>query len=112
MQNVIIENLDYQRIIEKYDTPETLFYVDPPYPHESRSSGKYKHEFTDDDHRELAAILKGMQGKWLLSGYDCPLYDELYAGFNTARKTATDMAAQQKTEVLWMNYETAQQELF
>lgn len=112
LQSVIVENLDYQRIIEKYDTPETLFYVDPPYPKESRSGGNYKHEFTTEDHRNLVDVLHKTEGKWILSGYHCELYDELYAGLRTETKTTIDMCLQQKTEVLWMNYEPTQGTLF
>ena len=56
-----ITNFDYTDCIDKIDFPKAFFYCDPPYPVESRggkSKGKdYKFDFTDDDHRQLAARL-------------------------------------------------------
>jgi DNA adenine methylase len=64
------------------DEPATLFYLDPPNPRLSRAKGAtdvYAYEMGDDDHRELAATVHSIEGKALISGYPCALYDELYA---------------------------------
>src|SRR5256885_11775010 len=76
---VQIENDTAVKVIERYDSEETLFYCDPPYPHESRGDAKaYGYEMTDDEHRALAAVLHHVDGKVALSGYRCTLMDELY----------------------------------
>ncbi len=71
-----IYNTDYKDIINKYDSPETLFYVDPTY------NGKEKyyinHEFGTDSHKELAEMLNNIQGRFLLSYYDFDGLRELY----------------------------------
>ena len=66
-------------VILRYDSPDTLFYCDPPYPHESRGDNKaYAYEMSDDDHRELAKVLNSVQGKVALSCYRCNIIEELY----------------------------------
>src|SRR5918912_274350 len=76
---VQIENAPALEVIERYDNPETLFYCDPPYPHDSRGdSNAYANEMTDAQHRELAAALRKVKGKVAVSGYHCELMDALY----------------------------------
>jgi DNA adenine methylase len=74
---VQIEHDDAFRVIPRYDTPETLFFIDPPYVHDSRGKrwgmSAYLHEMSDDEHTRLADILHHVQGKVLLSGYACEL---------------------------------------
>jgi DNA adenine methylase len=77
LMRVQIEQKDFREILRDYDTPETLFYCDPPYVPEARKSGKYLHELTEDDHRELVEISLGLQGKVILSGYAHPIYEAL-----------------------------------
>ncbi|GIV52312.1 MAG: hypothetical protein KatS3mg038_2833 [Candidatus Kapaibacterium sp.] len=74
MQRVQIEQLDWRDIIDAYDTSDTLFYCDPPYPHSTRSEVRYAHELTDDDHRELIDRLVRIQGMALLSSYPNEIY--------------------------------------
>src|SRR5213594_1949261 len=50
---VQIENRPAREVIELYDSPSTLFYCDPPYPHESRGDCKaYRFEMCDEDHQK------------------------------------------------------------
>ena len=77
LRRVQIENLDWRVVIDRYDTQDTLFYVDPPYIAATRKSGKYAHEMTDDDHRDLVEKLLVTSGSWVLSGYASELYRPL-----------------------------------
>ncbi|MDZ8259940.1 DNA adenine methylase [Nostoc sp. ChiQUE01b] len=107
---VQIENDPAIDIIQRYDSPETLFYCDPPYPHDSRGDSKaYAHEMTDDDHRSLARVLQAVQGKVALSGYDCPLMQELYGDWNCIKAPLKHCHSikQLRQEVLWVNYDLA-----
>lgn len=104
---VQIENGPAIEVIERYDSPDTLFYCDPPYPHESRGDGNaYGYEMTDDGHRELAAVLHRIEGKAALSGYRCDLLDELYGDWNRFEATEKNCHSvkQLRREVLWTNY--------
>jgi len=76
---VQIECLSFEDIFRKYDTSETFFYCDPPYPFTGERGKRvvYKNEMTDDDHKRLVDILLNIKGKVMLSGYDTPLYKPL-----------------------------------
>ncbi len=103
---VQVENRDAFEIIKRYDTPTTLFYVDPPYVIETRSDKNtvhYAHEMNHEDHRRLASLLNEIKGMVVLSGYDHPLYGELYEGWRTVRKTSTTNGGGESTEVLWLS---------
>ena len=54
LQRVQIENVPAIEAIRRYDSPDTLFYCDPPYPHQARGDSKaYRFEMTDAEHEEL-----------------------------------------------------------
>lgn len=104
---VQIENRPAIEIIALYDDVDTLFYCDPPYPHESRGDAKaYRFEMTEDEHRDLATVLRSVRGKVAVSGYRCPLMDELYAGWRCVEAPAKNCHSVKKPrrESLWMNY--------
>lgn len=104
---VQIENAPALEVIERYDSPETLYYCDPPYVHETRGDTKaYAHEMTDSDHRALAMVLHQVQGKVALSGYHGPLYDELYGNWWRVEvdPKLCHSVKQERIEVLWLNY--------
>lgn len=75
--NAQIDHDDALTVITRYDTPDTFFYIDPPYVASKRSSGQYKHEVDDDHHRALVALLLTIQGKALVSCYYSELYQPL-----------------------------------
>src|SRR5262249_36852550 len=76
---VQIEHDSAINVINRYDSEETLFYCDPPYPHGSRTDkNAYAYEMTDEQHEQLADILLNVKGKVALSGYHCDLLDTLY----------------------------------
>ncbi len=104
---VQIENGPAMEIIKRYDSPETLFYCDPPYPHDSRGDSKaYGYELSDDEHRALAVTLHAVQGMVAISGYRSPLMDELYGDWypiEAPAKTAHSIKTPRR-EVLWINY--------
>jgi len=105
---VQIENAPALEVINRYDSSETLFYCDPPYPHTSRGDSKaYAHEMSDEDHRRLAKTLRGVKAKVALSGYRCALMDELYGDWNRveAPPKMCHSVKTARTEVLWMNYD-------
>jgi DNA adenine methylase len=109
LRGVTIENLDFRKLIPRFDNPDTLFYVDPPYPLSPRSGGGkgYVHEMSDQDHRQLAWILKSIKGKAIVSGYPCKLYHELYSGWRCDEKKTTangQVGAVPRIEFLWMNF--------
>jgi DNA adenine methylase len=94
-------------VIKRYDSTETLFYCDPPYPHDSRGDKRaYAYEMTDAEHAKLAEVLHNVKGKVALSGYHGTLMDELYKDwhFIDAKEKVIHTTKTLRTEVLWMNY--------
>jgi len=69
LRRVQIEQADWRVILERYDTDETLFYVDPPYVSSTRSAEKYEHEINEEDHEDLVNCLLTIDGMAILSGY-------------------------------------------
>jgi DNA adenine methylase len=104
---VQIENRPALEVIRLYDDRHTLFYCDPPYPHESRGDRKaYGFEFTNAEHRQLAANLSRVHASVAVSGYRCDLMDELYRSWRCieapAKKCHSVKTA--RKEALWLNY--------
>jgi len=106
-----VENMDFEDVIKKYDSPESYFYVDPPY---WKTENYYSnHDFDRDDHERLANTLKDIKGKFSLSYYDFPLLSEWFPKnqFNWEMKQFAKAAAAKKgekqnmgEELLIMNY--------
>jgi DNA adenine methylase len=106
-----IEQRDAGEIIARYDTTETLFYVDPPYVLATRSSladGRgsthgYRYELTDDDHMALLRRLSELRGMVALSAYPSPLYEAALRGWRRVEREAMADGGRARTEVLWLN---------
>ena len=75
LDRVSIECLDWPRCLEVYDSPQTLFYLDPPY-----TAGKCGQYFlwTLDDIALLHSALADIKGTWLLSINDTPEIRRLF----------------------------------
>lgn len=128
LSRVMIEHDDWRAIFDRYDTPQTCFYCDPPYVPDTRRSGEYRHELSLEDHEELVARLLSIQGMALLSGYEHPVYAPLEArGWRVIRKDvachavgktrrtgiagdgASWSTGQRRTECLWISPGATQQ---
>jgi DNA adenine methylase len=69
---------DYRVLLTKYNKPNFLVYLDPPYI--DNEYGSYSQE--DIDHKELADILRNARFKWLMSHWEHERIRELYKGYN------------------------------
>jgi DNA adenine methylase len=108
-----VENMDFEDVIKKYDSPKTYFYVDPPYYVVGEGSYYSNHDFGREDHERLTNVLKQIQGKFSLSYYDFPLLSEWFPKdqYSWERKEFAKAAAAKKgtkqnmgEELLIMNY--------
>lgn len=79
---VTIENLDWQAFIKRYDRPETLFYLDPPYFGSENDYGAAV--FNRSDFAKMARVLAGIKGRFILSLNDRPEVREVFAEFRFA----------------------------
>ena len=80
LAGVVIERLPYQRFIDRYDRPETLFYLDPPYWDCENDYGKGV--FSKDDFTHLAKQLATIKGHFIMSLNDTPETRNIFSGFN------------------------------
>lgn len=116
LRGVVIENRDALDVMRHHDCDEAVHYVDPPYVHSTRHmrerSKAYKHEMTDQQHRELAEVLASLRGAVVVSGYRCPLYDEIFEGWQRVDAAAHADGARDRVESLWMSRGCPQAGLF
>lgn len=78
LNNTYVENLYFEKIIDKYDRKESLFFCDPPY----FETAGYDYEFTEDDHILLRDKLSNIKGKFILTINDHEKVREWYKYFN------------------------------
>lgn len=115
LKRVVILCHDALSVIKSQDGQNTMFYLDPPYLHSTRS-GKlankdYEFEMTEEDHARLLRSLTEVEGHFILSGYRSDLYDS-FASVNAWRrvdieidnKASSAKTKEKKIECLWMNY--------
>lgn len=114
LSRVQIHHRDALEIIRKYDNPETLFYLDPPYMHSTRSPNArdiYGCEMTNEDHIKLLEMILSIKGKFILSGYPSDTYN-FWANDNAIRHVDKTMSLHssssknknKRTERLWFNF--------
>lgn len=120
LKTVQISCRDALKVIPERDTPDTLFYLDPPYP------GSYQGHYTGYSHKdlfELLQLLSTIQGKFILSNYWCQTlkyhiyrhgwnFKELEVTIKTSNIGVTDPEkSRNRTEILVYNFEL-QKDLF
>ena len=106
-QRVQIENAPALEVIARYDTDQTLFYLDPPYVHSARGDAAvYCHEMPDAEHEELANMLHMIRGRAVISGYRTDLYDGLFKDWNRvdAPERLCHSTRTPRQESAWLNF--------
>ena len=105
--------MDFQDVIEKYDSPTSYFYTDPPYYIVGEGTYYSNHDFDRKDHERLANVLNNVQGKFSLSYYDFPQLHQWFPEdrFRWEKKEFVKAAAAKKgvkqnigEELLILNY--------
>lgn len=86
LAGVVIEQLPYQDVIRRYDGPDVLFYLDPPY---VGCEDDYGDGFKPEDFERLAEQLSGISGRFVLSINDTPLAREVFSRFQLAEVQTT-----------------------
>lgn len=105
---VDIECNDALKVIKSRDTPESFFYVDPPY--FNSDMGHYK-GYTETDFRNLLELLSKIKGKFLLSSYPSDVLNQFtkknrWHTFSKEQKISVTRGHRDKlkTEVFTANY--------
>ena len=78
LQNVVIENKDFEPLIKTTDRIDSFFYLDPPY---VSTEDHYAVDFPASDHIRLYNAVSNIQGKFLMSYNDCDFIKDLYKDF-------------------------------
>jgi DNA adenine methylase len=108
MSAVYISSTDALKCIKQWDSPQTFFYCDPPYP--GTNQGHYG-GYTDEDFFWLCHTLDSIKGSFILSNYDHPFAPPHWERYEIStsmsidqRRTRTD---RKRTEILWRKLSTA-----
>lgn len=96
LAGVVIEQLDFAAFLRRYDRPDALFYLDPPYAGAEHYYGRDL--FGPADFERLAAALQTLRGRWLLSINDTPALRRLF-DWATIEEIDTTWAIGQKGHV-------------
>lgn len=106
LARVFIENKPYDQVIQRFDKPGTLFYVDPPYWDCESDYGEGL--FSREDFGRLAGLLDGLKGRFILSLNDTPGVRETFANFHIeavkTRYSISGAKKQEAAEVLISNF--------
>ena len=113
LEGVTILNSDFRHVLRLYDSPKTLFYLDPPYPtFEQRSVlwSYLKDQSSLLDPEDVLKAVQPLEGKWVLSYADTPKIRRLFqdyfvrdvtTGYTIGRGRKNDWATK---ELLIRNY--------
>ena len=80
LEGVIVERMPWETFVRRYDTPDTLFYLDPPY---YGCEGDYGPGLFGREQFEIMAhVLGGLRGRFILSLNDRPQVRDIFARFS------------------------------
>lgn len=111
LRTVVLEDIDYKKAIELYDSKDTFFYCDPPYTPGSRvSKGNYVHEMPQAEHVRFLQLMKKIKGQFAISMYDDELYNKELSDFRVdslthvsgVQNSKSIVGRANRTEKLWL----------
>lgn len=82
-RGVVLENLDWREVLRHYDSPMTVFYLDPPY--YKADWGKYEFSMSPQDHEEMLNLVFKLDACVCVSSYP----NELYSKYPWTKRTVT-----------------------
>ena len=100
---------DAREVIEAHADENVLIYADPPYPASTRKGAGhlYRHEMDDGEHKRLLEALRGHPGPVLLSGFQCPLYEEILWDWKQILLRGYAQSHEKTSEAVYLNPEAA-----
>lgn len=76
--HVTIENLSWEKCLALYDSPDALFFLDPPY---LDAGGTAYDGWSEHELARFCAAVKALQGRWIVTFQDCPQIRAQLAGY-------------------------------
>lgn len=108
LRGVVIENTDSLDLIDRWDKPDTVMYLDPPYVGETRTARNYTVENAGIEfHEQLVHLITDSNARIVLSCYDHPVYDSLkhWRKSDSVRQTGgSSVGSRYATETIWTNF--------
>jgi DNA adenine methylase len=108
LRKLTVENLDCVEVIQKYDTPDTFFYIDPPY---YLKEHYYTQAFGAERHKQLAECLNNIQGQFALSYYDFTELNDWFPSdrfsrttYSISKQNSSNANKKRGTELVIRNY--------
>ena len=77
LRRVTIEECSFEKVVERYDSKDTFFYLDPPY----YNIFFYKHNFIQEDFDRMSEVLAGIKGRFIMSLNDCEEVRKMFARY-------------------------------
>lgn len=108
---VLLECRPALEVISRFDSPDSVFYLDPPYPREARKCfNDYLHEMSNEDHIALLDLACSLEGKVAISSYRNKLYDSRLSDWWMYEDKEKELAGARgmRQEILWTNYDPAE----
>ena len=105
LRGVQIENRPAVEVIQRFNFPNVLIYLDPPYVLGTRHGKQYRCEMNDEEHEQLLEVIKKHKGPVLISGYNSELYNAELKDWYRKETTCYAQTSSKRREVLWMNFE-------
>lgn len=105
-KNVTIERDDAIAVCKRFDSLDTLHYLDPPYAHSSSErtvTTGYASEFNELQHRDFIDRARKLKGYVIISGYKSALYTDLLGDWERKESIELDDMLNEKTECLWLS---------
>ena len=109
LRGVQIECMPAVELIQRFNYPNVLVCLDPPYVLSTRYGRQYRYEMDDKGHNELLDVVLAHKGPVIISGYESKLYNDRLQGWHKEEATCYSQTCSKKREVLWMNFEPEQQ---
>lgn len=105
LREVQIECRPATDILQSFNFPNVLLYLDPPYPTTTRHPYMYEHEMSIQEHEELLHAVLQHKGSVILSSYKNDLYDNALSGWHTEKSNVYNRNHEKKEEMIYMNFE-------
>jgi DNA adenine methylase len=109
LSGVVLSNKDYEDVVEKYDSVHAFFFIDPPYEGTAKASG-YSLGSKDFDYERLAAVVRRIRGRFLMTLNDSRSIRRLFQAFHIVKLNVyttwgnSSGGADRRKELIIMNY--------
>lgn len=94
MDGVVVENISYERCLKNYDSPDTQFFIDPPYENSTNSA------YQGWDQKQLTEFrgqIKNLRGNWIVTLNDSDFTRELFSDCNLRPVITSNRAVNRRT---------------